>query len=80
MVGRDTASRRGPATSASRPEGLGGQAEMTRESSVVQMLVELADTLVEDFDVVELLTGAGRPLREAARRVRSRSDAGLPRR
>ena len=30
---------------------------MTRESSVVQMLVELADTLVEDFDVVELLTG-----------------------
>ena len=30
---------------------------MTRESSVVQMLVELADTLVDDFDVVELLTG-----------------------
>jgi GAF domain-containing protein len=30
---------------------------MTRESSVVEMLVELADTLVDDFDVVELLTG-----------------------
>ena len=30
---------------------------MTRESSVVQTLVELADTLVDDFDVVELLTG-----------------------
>jgi GAF domain-containing protein len=29
---------------------------MTRESSVVQMLVELADTLVDDFDVVDLLT------------------------
>ncbi len=28
---------------------------MTRESSVVEMLVELADTLVDDFDVVELL-------------------------
>ena len=30
---------------------------MTRESSVVETLVELADTLVDDFDVVELLTG-----------------------
>src|SRR5436305_10025261 len=28
---------------------------MTRRSSVVQTLVELADTLVDDFDVVELL-------------------------
>ena len=30
---------------------------MTREVVVVQTLVELADTLVDDFDVVELLTG-----------------------
>ena len=30
---------------------------MTREADVVQSLVELADTLVADFDVVELLTG-----------------------
>jgi GAF domain-containing protein len=29
---------------------------MTRESSVVQVLVELADTLVDDFDVVDMLT------------------------
>jgi transcriptional regulator with GAF, ATPase, and Fis domain len=30
---------------------------MTRESDVVQALVELADTLVADYDVVDLLTG-----------------------
>src|SRR5689334_25304679 len=30
---------------------------MTREADVVQSLVEMADTLVDDYDVVELLTG-----------------------
>jgi GAF domain-containing protein len=30
---------------------------MTREADVVRSLVEMADTLVEDFDVVDLLTG-----------------------
>ncbi len=30
---------------------------MTREADVVQSLVDLADTLVADYDVVELLTG-----------------------
>ncbi len=30
---------------------------MTRESEVVRVLVEMADTLVDDYDVVELLTG-----------------------
>ena len=30
---------------------------MTRETSVVQALVEMADSLVDDFDVVDLLTG-----------------------
>ena len=30
---------------------------MTRETDVVQSLVEMADTLVEDYDVVDLLTG-----------------------
>ncbi|HUJ65243.1 MAG TPA: GAF and ANTAR domain-containing protein [Acidimicrobiales bacterium] len=30
---------------------------MTREASVVRSLVELADNLTDDFDVVELLTG-----------------------
>ena len=30
---------------------------MSRESDVVQSLVEMADTLVDDFDVVDLLTG-----------------------
>jgi GAF domain-containing protein len=34
---------------------------MTREADVVQSLVEMADTLVDDFDVVDMLTGvAGR--------------------
>jgi GAF domain-containing protein len=31
--------------------------EMTRETDVVQSLVEMADTLVDDYDVVDLLTG-----------------------
>ena len=31
--------------------------EMTRESEVVRSLVEMADILVDDFDIVELLTG-----------------------
>jgi uncharacterized protein YigA (DUF484 family) len=30
---------------------------MTSESSVVQALVEMADSLVDDFDVVDMLTG-----------------------
>ncbi len=30
---------------------------MTREADVVKSLVEMADTLVDDFDVVDLLTG-----------------------
>jgi GAF domain-containing protein len=30
---------------------------MTREASVVASLVEMADTLTDDFDIVELLTG-----------------------
>jgi len=30
---------------------------MTREAAVISSLAEMADTLVEDFDIVELLTG-----------------------
>jgi GAF domain-containing protein len=30
---------------------------MTRESDVVQTLVDMADTLIEDYDVVDMLTG-----------------------
>src|ERR1700735_4194159 len=49
-----------------RPPPHGGTAQkggpgMTREADVVRSLVEMADTLVDDYDVVDLLTGlAGR--------------------
>src|SRR5471030_82158 len=36
--------------------GSGGRSVMQNETLLVQTLVELADTLVDDFDVVELLT------------------------
>ena len=39
--------------------------------------VEMADTLVDDFDVVELLTGAGRPLCDPARGFGGGRDARL---
>jgi GAF domain-containing protein len=34
-----------------------GRLEMTQEGAAVHALVEMADTLVDDFDVVDLLTG-----------------------
>ena len=53
---------------------------MTREASVVQSLVELADTLVDDFDVVDLLTGLADRCVSLLGRVRRGRDARLPRR
>src|SRR5688572_15812106 len=38
------------------PEGRGGGTTMSRETLLARTFVELADTLVDDFDAVELLT------------------------
>ena len=52
---------------------------MTREADVVRSLVEMADTLVDDYDVVDLLTGLADRCVEPARRLRRRGDAGFSR-
>lgn len=46
---------------------------MSREADVVQSLVEFADTLVADYDVVDLLTGLadGVDMAEAFNRLRN---------
>src|SRR5437773_8483738 len=48
---------------------------MTREADIVRSLVEMADTLVDDCDVVA--NRAGGPVRRPARRLRRGGDAGL---
>ena len=52
---------------------------MAREADVVRSLVEMADTLVDDFDVVDLLTGlADRCVRLQAKGViAERAGTGL---
>ena len=53
---------------------------MSRESPCVRSLVEMADTLVDDYDVVDLLTGLADRCVDLLGVVRRRRDAGLPRR
>ena len=50
---------------------------MTREADVVRSLVEMADTLVDDYDIVDLLTGLANRCVDPARRFCCRGDAGL---
>src|SRR4051812_22798890 len=54
--GSASASRRTLARCRSRSGRRRWEPGMSRQSLVVQTMVELADTLVDDFDVVDLLT------------------------
>jgi len=51
---------------------------MTREAELVQSLVEMADTLVDDYDIVDMLTGVADRCVSLLGASAAGSDAGLP--
>ena len=52
--------------------------ETSRDQTIIHSLVEIADNLVENFDVVDLLDELDGSVRQRARGVRRRRHARVP--